>query len=253
MKLFRHLLVLKFIFITSIILTSCRKNEDPPAPTVVGEITVNLNANGELIRKREALIGNFITDALAETIRLKGNELDFCLINSGSIRFNTQKRPSGIYPAGSISNNDIIEMLPFGNVAVLVKMTGAQIKEVLERSVAQYPLAKGPFLQLSKEIRIIVDTLAAEQQLNLEETAIISPGARITSIEINGIPFAQESIYKVLVIDFIAEGKDGFLTFNSIPAPQKIVFPDHIYSYVVDYIIINTPITPVLDGRIHFQ
>lgn len=253
MKLFKHLLVLMVVFTTSIILFSCRKNEEPPAPTVIGELTVAFDANDELIRKKEALIGNFITDGLSETIRLKGHELDFCLINAGAIRFDPQSRPSGIYPAGPITNNDIIEMLPFGDVAVIVTMTGTQLKEVLERSVAQYPLAKGPFLQLSKEIRITIDTLAAEQQLNAEETAIVSPGERITSIQINGSPYVPASIYKVLVISFMSDGNDGFVTFNSIPATQKIVFPDYLYSYITEYVIINTPITSVLDGRIQFQ
>lgn len=252
MNLYKLLLVLEIVLITSI-LNSCRKNEEPPAPVVIGEITVALDANAEIIRKKEALTGNFVTDALSETIRFKGHELEFCLINSGSIRYNTQKRPSGIYPAGSITNNDVIEMLPFGDIAVIVTMTGTQLKEVLERSVAQYPLAKGPFMQLSKEIRISIDTLAAEQQLNAEGTAIISPGARISSIEINGIPYDQSSNYKVLVINFISNGNDGFVTFNSIPTSQKIVLPDNIYSYVTDYVIVNSPITPILDGRIQFQ
>lgn len=250
---FKHIWILGKILFVFLLLTACRKNEQEPEPTIIGEITIPLDANVEVVRKKEALIGNFITEALSEIVRSKGNELDFCLINSGSIRYDEQKRPSGIYPAGSITNNDIIEMLPFGDVATIVTVTGSQLKEILERSVAQYPLAKGPFLQLSEEIRIKVDTLAAEQQLNATETAIISPGSRITSILINGNPYEPTANYKVLVINFLANGEDGFVTFNSIPDSQKERFTEYIYSYVNEFVILNTPISVVLDGRIEFQ
>lgn len=253
MKKYKVIKIINLVLLAVVVLASCRKNEPEPEPTIIGELTVALDANVDVVRKKEALIGNFITEALSQTVRSKGHELDFCLINSGSIRFDEQKRPNGIYPSGSITNNDIIEMLPFGDVTTIVTLTGNQLKEILERSVAQYPLAKGPFLQLSEEIRITVDTLAAEQQLNATETAIISPGARITSIKINGNPYEPSANYKVLVINFLASGEDGFVTFNSIPDSQKEVFTEYIFGYVNEYVILNSPITTVLDGRIEFQ
>jgi len=241
------------LFLLLLVTGACRKNEPEPEPTVIGIIEVDLSADKNLIRKKEALIGNFVTDGLSDILRQKDYEFDFCLINSGAIRYDEQKRPSAIYPAGSITNENILEMFPFGDVPVIVSMSGNQLKEVLERGVAQLPLAKGPFLQLSEEIRITVDTLAAEQQLNTDGTAVISPGARITSIEINGLNYDPTGIYKVLVINFLADGEDGFVTFNSIPAGQKQYFSEYISAFMIEYVILNTPITAILDGRITFD
>lgn len=235
------------------VLTMCRKNEPEPEITVIGVINADLNATENIVRKKEALIGDFVTDGLSNTMKLKGYVFDFCVINSGSIRFNKQDRPSGIYSSGSITSSEINEMLPFGDVPVLVTLTGAELKQFLERSVAQYPLAKGPFLQISKELRILIDTLGSEQQLNTTETSIISSGNRIVSIEINGISYDPITEYKVLTINFLAQGDDGYVTFKNIPASKKEVLIDYISGYIAEYVILNTPINVVLDGRIKFQ
>lgn len=241
------------IIFTGVLLCSCRKNEPESEAVVIGYFSVDLDANKDLIRKQESLIGNFVCDGIIETVRLKGHEIDLCLINSGGIRFDEENRPSGIYPAGNVTNSDIDEMLPFGDIAVLVEVNGSQLKEILERSVAQYPLAKGAFLQLSKEIRIVVDTLAAEQQLDPSEMTIVSPGERIVSIKINGLDYDPTGIYMILVTNFFSEGGDGFVTLRNISSTKKEVLPDYLSSYIKDYVIINSPITPVLDGRIQFQ
>lgn len=241
------------ILLVGISISSCRKNEPEPEPVVIGFINVDLDANKNLIRKKEALIGNFVSEGIIEIVRSKGYEIDLCLINSGGIRYSEETRPSAIYPAGNITNGDIDEMLPFGDIAVIVEVTGSQLKEILERSVAQYPEAKGAFAQLSKEIRIVVDSLANEQQIDLSGSTIISPGERITSIKINDIDYDPIGIYHILVTNFMAEGGDGYVTMKNIPSSKKVVLSDFISSYIKEYIIINSPITPVLDGRIEYQ
>ncbi len=236
-----------------LLLLGCRKNEPKQEAIVIGSINMSMSAEEDLIRTQEALIGNFVADGLAEAVRSKGYEIDFCLVNSGAIRFDQQLRPDGIYPSGDITNSTIEEMLPFGNVPVIVQVTGSQLKKILERSVAKLPLAKGSFLQLSKEIRIKVDPMAAEQQLNPQETAIVSEGSRIVSININGFPYDPEAIYKVLLNEFIAQGGDGFVTLNAVSPNNKVYLPNYISTYLIDYVIINSPITVQLDGRIEFQ
>lgn len=241
------------LFLGGILFVSCRKNEPEPEPVVIGFITVDLDADKNLIRKKEALIGNFVAEGILEVVKSKGHEIEFCLMNSGGIRYSEETRPSAIYPSGNITNGDIDEMLPFGDIAVIVEVTGNQLKEILERSVAQYPEAKGAFVQLSKEIRIVVDTLANEQQIDVTGTTIISPGQRIVSIKINDIDYDPAGIYNILVTNFMAEGGDGFVTLRNIPASKKTVLTDFISAYIKEYVIVNSPITPVLDGRIAYQ
>src|SRR5688572_27156771 len=141
MKAIKYIQFSMFMLILALNLGGCRKNEPKPEATVIGIVEVDLDANKNLIRKKEALIGNFVTDGLSSIMRQKDYVFDFCLINSGAIRYDEENRPSAIYPAGSITNENILEMFPFGDVPVIVSMTGTQLKEVLERGVAQLPLA----------------------------------------------------------------------------------------------------------------
>lgn len=243
-----------FIFmISTALLESCRKDEQPPSATPLGTITVDLNANNYAVRKKEALIGNLICDAVKKDIENKGKTVDFVFVNAGSIRFSAANRPSGIYKAGVFTSEMIDEMMPFGDATVIVKLTGAQLKEVLERSVSQYPLAKGLFLQMSKEINISIDTLQPAQIINIDGTAIVSPGSRIQSIKIKSVNYDPAAMYAAAFPDFIAEGNDGYVTLKNIAASMKDNLVENQSNGVKEYIIVNTPVTPVIEGRILFQ
>lgn len=241
------------LIVLLVVLNSCNKKRHVPEPSIIGVLAVDLNANEAVIRKKEALIGNLITDALKSDFDNHGKSVDFVLANAGSMRFSTSKRPSGIYPAGNFSIEMAHEMLPFGNVLATVKITGKQLKEVLERSVAQYPLAKGPFLQMSKEIKIVIDSTKTAQVINVENTAIITHGNRIVSIKINNVEYNDQAFYKVGVSDFMADGNDGFVTFKNLSQSLKETVGEDQANSLKEYVITKTPIHPKLEGRIVFQ
>lgn len=250
MKLF-YIIILSIT--TVVVFNSCNQKRRVPEPSVIGILAVDLNANEPVIRKKEALIGNLIADALKMDFDNHGKSVDFVLANSGSMRFSSSKRPSGIYPAGNFSIEMADEMLPFSNTTVVVKISGKQLKEVLERSVAQYPLAKGPFIQLSKEIKIIIDTTKVAQVLNINNTAIVTQGSRIVSIKINNVDYKDEVIYKVGVSDFMADGNDGYVTFKNLSSSLKELVGEDQANALKEYVITKTPIEPKLEGRIVFQ
>lgn len=237
----------------SVYLTSCRKKEVETSAVSLGTVTVDLSANENLIRKREALLGNMICDAIKKNLDDRGKIVDFVIVNSGNIRYNTSTRPDGIYKAGVYTSNMVQEMLPFGDASYIVKLTGKQLKEVLERSLALYPLAKGPFLQVSKELRIVVDTTKLPQLLDVNESSIVSQGSRIVSIKINDIEYDTLAVYSVGLPEFIAEGNDGYVTLKNLAPSQKENLGENVTNAVTDYIIINVTLTPLIEGRIQFQ
>ncbi len=245
------------IFIVLIIIMvangSCRKKSRVPEATTLGTITVDLDANPEVIRKRESLIGNFICDAIAKKMAFKGKAFDFVLVNSGNIRFSSSIRPSGIYPAGPVTDKMADEMLPFGDESVIVKLNGKQLKEVFERSIAQYPLNKGPFMQLSNNIKIIIDTTKNPQTININQDEIINTGHRITSIKINNTDLDTFAIYTVVLPSYIAEGNDGYVTLKKLSASLKETVADEQVNAVKELLINDGTVTPVLEGRIIFQ
>jgi 5'-nucleotidase/UDP-sugar diphosphatase len=241
------------LFILTIFQGCCK--DDFQEPVSLGEITVDLNASKSVLRTKEALIGNMITDAMKADAVQKGNEVDFAMENGGGIRFNQESRPSEIYPSGLITSEMVDEMLPFGNTNTIVKITGKELKSIFERSVAQLPLAAGPFLQVSKEISIVIDTTKSPQIINdlVEPNVIIYDGNRIQSIKINNLEYDSLTTYTVVTSDFIADGNDGYITFKKISSDKKKYLNEDQTGAVKEYIILNSPLTPQIEGRIVFQ
>lgn len=234
--------------------SSCCKDE-VEKPVALGEIKAELNASKGEVRTKETLIGNLVADAIKSYEVSKGFGIDFAIINGGGIRFDQQTRPSGIYPAGLFTNEMIDEMLPFGNTSTVVLVTGKELKSIFERSVAQLPLAQGPFLQVSKEIKIVIDTTKSPQVINelIEPNIITSEGQRITSLKINNVEYDSLATYKLITSDFIAAGNDGYVTFKNINNDKKIQIEDDQSGAFKEYIILNSPLLPAIEGRIIYQ
>lgn len=252
---------MKFLhFISSVLaifllLASCCKEPEQTEPVSLGEISVDLDANKNHIRTEESLIGNLVADAFMDYAFSKGKQVDFALVNSGNIRFNPETRPSGIYPAGLFTGEMVDEMLPFGDFGEIVKVTGTELKEIFERSVAQLPEAKGPFLQLSEGVKIEVD-LSKQRQIideTLDPEVIVTPGKRIVSIKINSNEIDSLKEYTLFAPDFITLGNDGYVTFFNIPETKKESLGEDISIALKNYIILNSPVTPFIEGRITFK
>lgn len=241
------------IFLVSGGLSSCRKDEHLPEPTALGTVTVSLSAKERVVRRTESLIGNMICDAIKENVESKGKIIDFTVESGGSIRYNKTNRPTGIYSAGIITAEMVDEMLPFGDATVIVKLTGKELKDVFERSVAQYSLVKGPFLQLSKNVQVTIDTNQAPQVININETVIVSKGSRIRSIKIRDIEIDSNIVYHVCFPSFIAEGNDGYVTLKNIGPEFKENLEENQANALKEYIILHSPVTPVIEGRMVFQ
>lgn len=236
-----------------ILLANCRKSEPVEDAIALGIINTPLDANKNLIRKNEALIGNFICDAAMEYYINKGYPIDLVIFNSGAFRFDPLKRPSGIYPAGTFYNTDINEMLPFGNTFCVIELTGQQLYEMFERSVAQLPDAKGPFLQVSSGFQITIDTLGTPQLINLEETEIVQQGNRIINLRLLENDINVNSTYKIGMTDFVANGNDGYVTLKNLSSDKKLFLEDQETNAVTDYLILHSPVDVYISNRIVFQ
>lgn len=248
----KHYIVV-LILISLISFNSCQRKNRSPEPKVLGTLVVDLDANKIVVRKKEALIGNMILDAFKNDIENRNKAIDFFIFNGGDIRFSSTKRPNGIYPAGDFTAEMVDEMLPFGNTNVIVKVTGIQLKEIFERSVAQYPLDQGPFLQVSKEMQIVIDTTKSPQVLDINNTTIVSQGNRIVSIKLNNIPIDSLKEYNVGTSNYIAEGNDGYITFKTIPIELKEYIGEDQANALKEYVLTKSPVFPKLEGRIVFQ
>ena len=247
-----YLKVLLIITSSIIFASSCCEERVKPDTVVVGEVLIDLDASTQTVRLQEALIGNMVADAFMEYVLFKDKTIDFAVINGGNLRFNEDIRPDGVYPSGEWTREMVEELLFFGNFGIIVSVTGTELKSIFERSVAQLPLAKGPFLQVSKEVKIVIDTLAVRQAQIINETQdqIVVEGTRIMSIRINNREYNPDSTYIFMSVDYIIEGNDGYATLANISDDKKENLGEDLVIVLENYLKTHSPVKPEFEERI---
>ena len=157
---------------------------------VIGTNAIELDGKRESVRVKETNLGNLITDAM-----LNETNADIAITNGGGIRASISK--------GDITKGDVVSVLPFGNYIVTKKLTGAQIKEVLEFGVRSYGDSLGGFPHVGG-IKFVVDKSR-------------EVGDRIISLTINGQKLDMNKTYTVATNDFMAVGGDDYPCFGDVP------------------------------------
>jgi len=160
---------------------------------VVGQTQVELNIKSADLRTRETNMGDFIADVYRQA-----TGADVALANGGSIRADTTIAP------GPLTKRDVLSMLPYNNRLVKLQLRGAVIRAALEHGVASIgPGAQpGGFPQVSG--------------LSFEYDARRKPGARITSITINGKLLDDRLMYTLATTSYVAiDAGDGYDMFRN--------------------------------------
>jgi len=187
---------------------------------VVGKTSVELNGEREYVRTGETNLGNLLTDAMLAKV-----DADVAITNGGGIRASIGE--------GEITKGEIITVLPFGNTTIVKKLTGAQLLDVVEHGVSQYPAHEGLFPQVGG-IRIIFDG---------DRPA----GERVIDLKVQGEPIEYDGVYHVATNDFMAAGGDGYETFAST---ETVVEAGGLEEVLMEYISNKGTVAPVREGRI---
>lgn len=176
-------------------LTPFKQQGDAALQTEIGATEVALIGDRRIVRFQETNLGNLI----AEAYRAKFNA-DFAITNSGGIRDSI--------PAGTITLEELMTVLPFGNDIGTAQMTGAEIEKYFAyvlHTLAPKPgdtSAGGAFPQLS----------GIEMTANRELKTI-------TNIKIAGVAVDPEKTYTLAIPKFMgADGGDGFPKLPSFKA-----------------------------------
>ena len=104
------------------VLDTIKAENETELNRVIGTSPVELDGVWEHIRIEQTNLGNVITDAY-----LLATGADIAFENAGGIRASIA--------AGTVTYGDVINVSPYGNYVVTKKLTGAQIKEMLETSL----------------------------------------------------------------------------------------------------------------------
>jgi 2',3'-cyclic-nucleotide 2'-phosphodiesterase (5'-nucleotidase family) len=192
----------------------------------VGTTTVELDSRRSTVRGEESTMGNLIADATRETLGA-----DVAIANGGGIRGDRT------YDAGTVlTRKDILSELPFGNTAVLIELSGADLLAALENGVSEVEDGAGRFPQVSG-LRYTYD-------------AAKDAGNRVTEATVGDAPLDLEKTYKLATNDYIYGGGDGY---EALTRGEAIVDPSGavlLASVVMDYIEEKGEVAPKVEGRI---
>lgn len=156
---------------------------------VIGRSTVPLDARNTTVRAAESALGNYIADVMRRAV-----DADAAITNGGGIRTNV------VFPAGEVRRRDVLAWLPFGNIVVKVRMSGAAIVAALENGVSQVEGLSGRFPQVSG--------------MTYTWSRSRPAGSRVISVTIGGRPLDSAALYTVATNDFLRRGGDGYTTIK---------------------------------------
>jgi 5'-nucleotidase len=191
----------------------------------VGRTAVPLEARRGPLRTQETNLGDLIADTMRARMKT-----DVALINGGGIRSDR------ILPPGPLTRRDVTALLPFGNVAVALELTGRRLREALEHGLARRERAAGGFLQVSG--------------LTLTFDPSRPAGQRVASVEVGGAALEPERRYTAAVVDYLVHGGDGFTAFRDarvlVDAASGPLLADVLLQAVTE----RGTIAPAVDGRL---
>jgi len=190
----------------------------------------------------ESAMGNMVADAM----RLKYPGVDAAYTNSGGLRQDLLVTPptAGEQP-GEITWGEMFSVLPFGNRTVILTLTGAQLEQAFINGFTPFcfpgfPGGTGRFPQIS----------GLKVTFSCNGNTPVVTGMWKTPQGINGpqTPIGPADSVRFVTNDFMYTGGDGYAIFSQ---GTDVLQPgDDLLQVAIDYVAANSPVGPVVEGRI---
>ena len=178
------------------------------------------------MRTRESIFGNLIADAMRQAV---GADVGFT--NGGGIRGDRT------YEAGTtLTRKDILTELPFGNVTVLMSLSGADLRAALENAVSRVEDKSGRFAQVSG--------------MRFTYNPAQPKGSRILEVIVGGKPLDKNRTYTLATTDYLARGGDEYESLKKGKLIVDALGGTLMASQVIDYIAKLGTVAPKIEGRI---
>ena len=199
---------------------------DVELDVAVGSTKVMLDTRRASVRSGETNFGNLIADAMRAAV---GAEV--AITNGGGIRGDRT------YEAGdTLTRKDVLTELPFGNVTVLIELSGADLLAALENGVSEVENKAGRFPQVSG-LSFVYDPAAPK-------------GDRITEVVVGGKLLEPGRLYTVATNDYMQGGGDGYAALKKGKALIDASGAKLMATGVMNYISAMDPVAPEIEGRI---
>ncbi len=173
-----------------------------PKTIVLGVTKKDWILDSKLNRRNESTVANMINDLLRHKYKV-----DVVLNNAGTFR------GKKVYEKGDITNTMLKEIDEFGNYAFILMLKGKYIRDILEKSAANY--GKGGLMHASG----LKYTITLPKQLQkVKGGKVVQKGERVTEAKIlqNGkwVEIDPQKEYTVLTNAYVAQqGGDGYFWF----------------------------------------
>jgi len=177
---------------------------------------------GTTLKKEQpdGTLGNFMADAYLAMARKKFDaSADVAFMNNGGIRLNNMQ-------AGSLRRGSIYEVMPFDNLLVILKLTGAQLQQYL-------------------------DYIAAEGGSGIAGVRMTIRDKKATEVFIQNKPIDFSASYTMVNSDYAVNGGGGFNLFKNMPFQKTgYLLRDAILDYSADFKASGKPIIVSGEKRI---
>ncbi|XP_070394293.1 protein 5NUC-like isoform X2 [Dermacentor albipictus] len=217
----------------------------------VAESKVYLQGDKPTCRLAECNLGNLIMDAFLKKMaslpspRGAWTSVAAVIANAGGIRASIDEQSTG----GLVTFEDVVNVLPFGNTLVVMNVSGAQLRNLLEHGVHRHD-AKGEvppaeFL-ITAGLRVVYDVRRKPYE-RVVDAFILCADCRVPRFE----PLEDARRYRVAAMSYIVRGGDNF-NFSFV-APSDMYdtgFEDA--QIVVTHMNATSPLTTAVDGRVTF-
>lgn len=152
-----------------------------------GETAIALVGAREVVRTSQSNLGTLIAASMLDV-----SGADLALVNGGGIRDSI--------PAGPITKRHIFTVLPFGNYAQTIEVTGTDILAALENGVGKLPAPDGRYPHVAG-VTFTVDASKAA-------------GSRVSNVMIGGKPLEENATYILATANFLVNGGDEYTMFK---------------------------------------
>lgn len=206
----------------------------PLRNVVIGSATVDILRDPA--RLKESAMGNLVADAM----RLAYPEADAALTNSGGLRQDIRlaANTGGELP-GQITWGEAFAVLPFGNSTVIETLTYDQLLAALGNAFKPPCGDVAGGTGRSPQVSGLKITFHCNGQVPVVDSVV-----RLR----DGKTLAAGDTVRIVTNDFMFGGGDGFTALTGGTDVKRT--GDLLLDVVIDYIKANSPVAPVVDGRI---
>lgn len=171
-------------------------------------------------KRPESDLSNLLSDILMWSAEKYGERPDFSVYNMGGIR--------AAFGKGKVTLGDVLDVAPFENKICFLTLSGAKVNELL----SQIAMRGGEGVSHGVEMEITKE-------------------GKLRKALINGNGIDESKTYRVVTLDYLAQGNDKLTAFKSgtdVNSPQTE--KDNIRFHIAEYFKAKASKGEVVDSRV---